>query len=435
MSHRPTSSRQHDLRGSTCYGISAGVALLGTLLVACDAKILRTTRDQRGKISRPTTTTAETTTDADGATVGRLSANSSGDQLVTANAAALQGASLSLPAGAIGIDLDVTITEGAALATADTATSLGIASDDVAAAGPTVVFNPSQAVEASVPFTLSIPLEAASLLLKSEDRYSVLYKAITVAADGSKGYELGLIPTAEIQRDGNAISFATTRFGAFQAVKTKVEITQKIAVASYEPIAVKESTSNPLLGKWQRSCEAESSKEHSEGTSGNASTTATSGAALADGQPRYRTESLSMSQDGFSFIGSTFTTADCSGPFLSQEGYSGTYILIGDSPELAGAKRIDIKFASAIRTFGTAEAVHHVNQTRLCGFADWKLGEPRDVIEVDCGDEGGPGKDLLMRQIIQQSGGSLRFGNDHGLDDDEYPTTLEPEEKAFRRLP
>lgn len=418
-------------------GAAASAALLGTLLAACGSNVLRTTRDQRGETSLPGSAAAETTTDADGATVGRLSASSSVDQVVTSDSETLRGATLSLPAGAIGIDLDVKITEGAALASADAATSLGITSDAVTAAGPTVVFNPSQAVEASVPFTLSIPIEAASLLLTSVDRYSVLYKAITVAADGSKGYELGLIPTASIQLGGNALSFATTRFGAFQAVKTKVEITQKIAVASYEPITVKKATSDPLLGKWQRSCEADSHEQQNESTSGDASgSSATkSGATLADGEQHYRVETLSMSEDGFSYIGSTFTTADCRGPFLSQEGYSGTYAVLGDSPEVSGAKRIDIKFASAIRTFGTAEAIKHVNDSKLCGFADWKLGEPRNVIDVDCGDEGGPGNDRLMRQIILQTGDSLRFGDDSGLADDQYPTTLELEEKALQRLP
>lgn len=123
----------------------------------------------------------EAKVDGSGMTTGRISATSNVAQTLTADAASGIGkAALTIPAGTVGVDLDVGLTAGVPVATAEMAAELGLDQPAaIAAAGPSVLVSVSAPLVGTV--TLSLPLDASLALADDAaklERLIVLYRIV-----------------------------------------------------------------------------------------------------------------------------------------------------------------------------------------------------------------------------------------------------------------
>jgi hypothetical protein len=149
---------------------------------------------------------------------------------------AIAGTAIGFPPGSIAISTNITIEEGAALASDSFNSEIGI--DDsvtVSAAAPTVVIQSEVLMDAASPFTIAITV-GSSLALQDVTNYAVLYN-VYVAAQGKN--VIGVIPTTDIAIKDGKVTFETIYFGAYQLVKTSAPIDQKKEIATERAIVTK----------------------------------------------------------------------------------------------------------------------------------------------------------------------------------------------------
>lgn len=210
------------------------------------------------------------TADAAGNYTSAIDPNSKTTQVLRA-AGTLSGSAIALPPGALGIDLSITIGSGETLTSTDISQQIGLGDNTASAAGPSVSFVPSQNVQASTPFTLSIPVSGTSLALAStsNDNLVVMYKWMKVE-NGVTSFALGIITRDQLTIGSKAVQFQTDKFGTFQLAVTQTKITAPISVPTSEPPVLKNDATNPLVGVWSQ-CYANSN--YSYNSSSSSSTT------------------------------------------------------------------------------------------------------------------------------------------------------------------
>ena len=195
-----------------------------------------------------------TTADAAGNYTGAIDPNSTATQVLRASGS-LAGSAIALPPGALGINLNITIGSGETLASSDTTQQLGLGGNTATAAGPSVSFVPSQNVQATNPFTLSIPVSGTSLAFalanSDNDNLVVMYKWMKVA-DGVTSYAIGIITRDQLTIGSKSVQFQTDKFGTFQLAVTQTKITEPVNKPTAEPPVLKSDASNPLVGVWSQ---------------------------------------------------------------------------------------------------------------------------------------------------------------------------------------
>lgn len=195
------------------------------------------------------------TADAAGNYTGAIDPNSTSTQVLRASGD-LAGSAIALPPGALGMNLSITIGSGETLASSDTTQQLGLGDNTATAAGPSVSFVPSQNVQASNPFTLSIPVTGTSLTgfalgNADNDNLVVMYKWMKVA-DGVTSYAIGIITRDQLTIGSKSVQFQTDKFGTFQLAVTQTKITQSLTKPTTEPPLLKADAGNPLVGVWSQ---------------------------------------------------------------------------------------------------------------------------------------------------------------------------------------
>ena len=234
------------------------LVMLPLALVRCGDTFMKqkVTNDAKGTFQ------LAATADAAGNYTGAIDPNSTATQVLRAGAGDLAGSAISLPPGALGINLNITIGSGETLASSDTSQQLGLGSNSTTAAGPAVSFVPSQNVQATNPFTLSIPVSSTSLALadsnSTNDNLIVMYKWMKVD-NGVPSYSIGIITRDQLTIGSKAVQFQTDKFGTFQLAVSQTKITQPINIPTAEPPVLKADASNPLVGVWSQ-CYANSNQ-------------------------------------------------------------------------------------------------------------------------------------------------------------------------------
>ncbi len=201
-------------------------------------------RDRSSKTAALTSTV-----DAAGNYSAQMDSSSSLTQTVRASSGSVAGSALSMPPGALAFPVSVTIGAGGSLTSSSTSAQLGLSDNTATSAGPAVSFIPSTAIQASSPFTLSIPVTSGTGLnldgTSSDENIVVIYKWITVI-NGESSYSVGILPRSELVLTGKAVQFQTTRFGTFQVATTKIKITEKIEKQTIVPPVMKSAIFTPL---------------------------------------------------------------------------------------------------------------------------------------------------------------------------------------------
>ncbi len=198
------------------------------------------------------------TADAAGNFTSAIDPNSTSTQVLRASSGDLFGSAIALPPGSLSINLNITIGSGETLASSDVTQQLGLSNNAASAAGPAVSFVPSQNVQASNPFTLSIPTSVTGLALATSDSENlvVMYKWMIVE-NGVTSYAIGIIPRDALTVGSKTVQFQTTKFGTFQLAITQTKITTAVSKPTAEPPILKADVSNPLVGIWTQ-CQTDS---------------------------------------------------------------------------------------------------------------------------------------------------------------------------------
>lgn len=169
-------------------------------------------------------------------TDGSISATIGGGSSVTQELAvtdgSLSGTSLSFPPGSLSVSITIQISEGQAIASTGAvdalalknATSLQSRSTSVAVIADTTI-------NATRPFSLSIPVDTGASLRLGEDayaRYVVLYKV----EDAVYGTRLGFIPRSQFTITDGVAKISTSRFGVYEVGETDVLETAALEIVS-----------------------------------------------------------------------------------------------------------------------------------------------------------------------------------------------------------
>lgn len=243
------------------------VCLVTTLVASCKDSFMESS------LSDETTSSLElaATADAAGNYTAALDPNATSTQVLRAGGS-ITGSAIAMPPGALSLAVSITIGEGESLASSNTVQQLGLSGNSASAAGPAVSFVPSSSIEASNPFTLSLPMTGTTLALAdgSDENLVVMYKAMKVEND-VVSYSVGIMTRDELTVGAKTVQFQTKNFGTFQLAKTDTKITTRVSKATDEPPVLKGDASNPLVGVW-KGC-SEKTYSNSSGSSSSQETT------------------------------------------------------------------------------------------------------------------------------------------------------------------
>ena len=234
---------------------SVMTALMAAVLVlgGCrDSFMKQATADKTSAIA-----SLSATVDEAGNITADFDPNSGQTQVLKLASGALAGSAVAIPPGSLAIPVSITVGEGETLASSSFTQQIGLTDNSVTAAGPSVSFIPSTNVQASSPFTLSLPFSLTSLALAAIDTENVIVMFRSIKVDGDQtSYEMGVIPRSEVTVSADKVSFQTKQFGVFQLAKTEKKITQRVKQPTIEVPVMKKEAGNPLLGAWE-SCRAD----------------------------------------------------------------------------------------------------------------------------------------------------------------------------------
>jgi hypothetical protein len=147
-----------------------------------------------------------------------------------------------------------------------------------------------------------------------------------------------------------------------------------------------------------------------------------------------------ISGSSFSMAGNMwFNSTECSGTFDFTMSETGTFTLGGEvTATLSGssvtATKVDVVVSTAQFTINNEDMVSDFNSGEgFCGYTDWAVGVPKDVLGTDCAPESF--KDIIY--IDDTADPDLWYsgiGSDEGgpLDANDYPTTIDPDSAEAR---
>lgn len=214
---------------------------LGAMLLAASA-CLKGPGFMKQEASQQDNTTVEeqvivATREVDGAVIAALDPNSTAIQLVQApSTGEIAGTEVAFPPGSLAIATEVTIQEGAQLGDETTLAALDIGSG-LTSSGASVSITSSESIDASQPFTVSLPLPATAGLVEADyNNLVVLYK-VSKVSEGSDFY--GVFPRDMLSIVDGKVKFETSFFGTFQAVITQTLVTVAVEKAADEVVAPK----------------------------------------------------------------------------------------------------------------------------------------------------------------------------------------------------
>lgn len=150
-----------------------------------------------------------------------------------------EGSQVTFPPGAIAVDTNVHMEDGATLATSATLSALGSTEEnDVAAASESVaILADDVSVEAAQPFSVSLKMNASSASLTTDSDFSNLIVIYQANVGGVPHF--GVIPRADLTIENGKVSFGTTFFGVYQAA----------LVAAPQAVPTKQVAAGPISTK------------------------------------------------------------------------------------------------------------------------------------------------------------------------------------------
>ena len=182
-------------RTANYLNLIAIISLSSVMTTACSDSFMQSS--VRNKTSG--LAALSTTVDAAGNITAAFDPNATSTQVMRFDSGTLAGSAIAIPPGALSIPVSITVGEGETLSSSEFLQTLGITSNNVTAAGPSVSFVPSTNVEATNPFTLSIPISmtTALALTAGNENIVVMYRWMKVI-NGETTYSMGIIPGNEV---------------------------------------------------------------------------------------------------------------------------------------------------------------------------------------------------------------------------------------------
>jgi len=174
----------------------------------------------------------------EGVVTGALSASLNQTQLVYAsNNSAISGSHVSFPPGSIALDTTIVLGEGQSLVTTNILQELDIEDNPVAKSSVPVSITSSILLDASVPFTIALPMpDSANLwmysILEPYANLAVMYRVNKASSQDSSS---GIIPRNQIKIENGYAVISTSHFGVFQTVIMTKPITVAVEVPTIKP--------------------------------------------------------------------------------------------------------------------------------------------------------------------------------------------------------
>jgi hypothetical protein len=143
----------------------------------------------------------------------------------------------------------------------------------------------------------------------------------------------------------------------------------------------------------------------------------------------------SFSMTGDMWIDSTV----CSGTSDLTMSMSGTATLGGEvTATLSGssvtATKADLVISTAQTTLNNEDIVSYANSEGYCGYTDWAVGVPKDVLGTDCMPDASFKDIIYIDDTADPDLWYSGIGSDEGgtLDENGYPTEIDPDSAEAR---
>jgi hypothetical protein len=282
---------------------------------------------------------------------------------------------------------------------------------------------------------LSIPFLSPSLLLDgSDENLVVVYKAISIK-DGATEILSGLIPRSDLVVSSSVVKFKTTRFGAFQVVKTSSKVETAISKPSSDKIGAVPGAE--LVGEW-RGC-----KVHLR-TGPYAAISSEKYNFKADGTLVFKTAETNelypppVNCDGFDGTTGAIFAITVTGKFLAG---SFNDSIAAPSGATTRTREIDFYPLTIEVTPLTADYKDILNSSEKCGFDDWSENTPKSLTDLSCFNEmqdsvkvGGTIPDIFALGKDAAGKRLLYFGDGDGSSAGARPTSFGSNPEAVTEL-
>ena len=182
-----------------------------------------------------------TFTKEDGSVGATLKSGSTVTQVLAVDSGDLAGTSISVSPGTFSTNVNVTMTTGQSIASSSVLESLQVSgASSMTSASNSVAVLADDVINASKPFTLSIPVTTGTALnldgTFNSDLLIIVYKVTDASKDADARTVLGILGRKEFEyRDGKVYA-AITRFGLYHVAQTDKVIDKGTEKASNDPI-------------------------------------------------------------------------------------------------------------------------------------------------------------------------------------------------------
>ena len=200
--------------------MSVALMIAAGLPIGCKvAPLAAKSRSELSGVPRNSLTDAAIISQNSGSVTARISAGSNASQSVAAPAGSrVAGAAAMFPPGSLAISTEVTVTEGQDIVGDTTLNEFGVTDSTKSASAASVSVASSSGQDATVPFTLSLPIPASSSLHLAADPKSFVV-VYTITKQGSTGAFRGILLPDQFTVSGTKIIVSTKYFGVYEAVQ------------------------------------------------------------------------------------------------------------------------------------------------------------------------------------------------------------------------
>lgn len=131
----------------------------------------------------------------------------------------------------------------------------------------------------------------------------------------------------------------------------------------------------------------------------------------AQGQTQYGVDQMAITDSTLTVDSDVYSDASCSSQSIATIHTSEDLALSTDSNTPQGVEDADLTLAALTIAFHSAQYISYMNSEQFCGYNNWVIDQPQDVLGKNCGNQQLPSEGTVSYDIIGlDSTGALHMG-------------------------
>ncbi len=120
----------------------------------------------------------------------------------------------------------------------------------------------------------------------------------------------------------------------------------------------------------------------------------------AQGQTQYGLDKMVINDTTMTVDSTIYTDATCQSQGIATVHTGAALALNTDSSAPTGAEDADLTLTTLTLTFHDAQYIGYLNSEQFCGYSDWALEQPQDVMGKDCGGQTMPSDNTVTYDLM-----------------------------------